>query len=112
MKLYNKERKSEEIAETPDRVGRSNRIQGNVKKGKSSDSNSYEALSNQDDDDEEEETGKTPMNWGNLTPDEANASDKEERQLINKKKGITEFFTPKIQHKKKTSSDGIKENWI
>ena len=96
MKLYNKERKSEEIAETPDRVGRSNRSQGNVKRGKSSDSNSYEALSNQDDDDEEEETGKTPRNWGNLTPDEANASDKEERQLINKKKGITEFITPKI----------------
>jgi hypothetical protein len=90
-------------------VGKSNRVQGNVKKGKSSDSNSYEALSNQDDDDEEEEIGKNPMNWvSNLTPDEENASDKEERQTINKKKGITEFFTPKIQHKKKTSSDGIK----
>ena len=54
MKLYNKERKSEEIADTPNRVGISNRIQGKDKRGKSSDSNFFEALSNQDDDEEEE----------------------------------------------------------
>ena len=54
MKLYNKERKSEEITDTPNRVGKSNRIQGKDKRGKSSDSNFFEALSNQDDDEEEE----------------------------------------------------------
>ena len=47
------------------------------------------------------------MNWvsNSTLPDKANVSNKEERQTTNKKKGITEFFTPKIQHKKKASSN-------
>ena len=54
MKLYNKERKSEEIAETPNRVGNSTCSQGKDKRGKSAETNSFEALSNKDDDNEEE----------------------------------------------------------
>ena len=109
MKLYNRERKSEEIAETPDRAGTSSRIQGKVKRGKSADVNSFELLS--DDDDDEKEYDINPGTTRDLAtlPNEATASNKEDpRKLTNKKKGISDFFTPKIQQKKESTLDGNK----
>jgi hypothetical protein len=49
MKLFNRERKREEIAETLDRVGISTRVQGKDKRGKSADTNSFKALSDKGD---------------------------------------------------------------
>ena len=112
MKLYNRERKSEEIAETPDRVGNSNRAQGKDKRGKSADTNSFEALSEEDDKDEEEhELNKgTSCESATLT-NEANVLDNKEesRKLTNNKTDISNFFTPNNQQKKKATLDGNKD---
>ena len=109
MKLYNRERKSEEIAETPDRAGTSSRIQGKVKRGKSADVNSFELLSDDDDDEKEYDINPGTTRDPATLPNEATASNKEDpRKLTNKKKGISDFFTPKIQQKKESTLDGNK----